>query len=204
MAVACAGGCRSHSFPLAPSASRSRLKLCRGTDAFRGNGTQAEWTKRQAFGHFFSLPRPLRCVCWSRVEGIEGFSRCERFSALRTACAPSPVPLLSVSHRALSRKQMKLRRGVGSPSGPRHAGEAESVTESRSVQFVFQSVTVSGRRTSPTVSAAAERHGGAVGGDLAHDVGDLVAVEAHRHDGVGALLSRRLAQSLDRLVAAVE
>ena len=44
---------QGRSFPLAPSASRSRLKLRRGTEAFRGNGTQAEWTKRQAFGHFF-------------------------------------------------------------------------------------------------------------------------------------------------------
>src|SRR6476660_1326711 len=81
---------RSRSFHLAPSASRSRLKLCRGTDAFRGNGTQAEWTKRQAFGHFFFPRQPLRCVCWSRVEGYEDFSRCERFSAFRSACAPSP------------------------------------------------------------------------------------------------------------------
>jgi hypothetical protein len=53
MPVACARQGRSPTFPLAPSASRSRLKLCRGTDAFRGNGTQAEWTKRQAFGHCF-------------------------------------------------------------------------------------------------------------------------------------------------------
>ena len=43
---------QGRSFPLAPSASRSRLKLRRGTEAFRGNGTPAEWTKRQAFGHF--------------------------------------------------------------------------------------------------------------------------------------------------------
>src|SRR5580765_26124 len=43
LAVACASRGRSRSFPLAPSASRSRLKLRRGTEAFRGNGTQAEW-----------------------------------------------------------------------------------------------------------------------------------------------------------------
>ena len=56
-ATACAPYAGSPSFRLAPSVSRSRLKLCKGTDAFRGNGTQAEWTKRQAFGHFFFRER---------------------------------------------------------------------------------------------------------------------------------------------------
>jgi hypothetical protein len=80
---------RSRSFLLAPSASRSRLKLCRGTDAFRGNGTQVEWTKRQAFGHyFFRRGDHARCGCWSRIAASEGFSRCERFFAFRVACAP--------------------------------------------------------------------------------------------------------------------
>src|SRR3954470_5689552 len=78
---------RSRSFPLAPSVSRSRLKLCRGTDAFRGNGTQAEWTKRQAFGHSFSPLRTRQRVCRSRIAGLEGFSRCERLFAQQAACA---------------------------------------------------------------------------------------------------------------------
>ena len=92
--AACAAGVRSRSFPLAPSASRSRLKLRRGTEAFRGNGTQAEWTKRRAFGHF---------VFGRHGAGGDGarrsprFSRCERFFTFRTPCArparPSSVRL---------------------------------------------------------------------------------------------------------------
>ena len=137
--VACARRCGPRSFPLAPSASRSRLKLCRGTDAFRGNGTQAGWTKRQAFGHFvFRRGDHARCGCWSRIAASEGFSRCERFSPFQSLALGGPVRLCSVSHRALSRKQTKLRRGVGSPSGPRHAGGAEKATESRSVHFVVR------------------------------------------------------------------
>src|SRR3954470_4041315 len=133
---------RSRSFPLAPSVSRSRLKLCRGTDAFRGNGTQAEWTKRQAFGHFvFRRGDHARCGCWSGIAASEGFSRCERYFAFESLALGGSVPLCSVSHRALSRKQTKLRRGVGSPSGPRHAGGAEDATESRSVHFVVRAFT---------------------------------------------------------------
>ena len=106
----------SRSFPLAPSASRSRLKLRRGTEAFRGNGTLEGWTKRQAFGHFVFGWR-ARAVSGAARGGPESFSRCERFFAFRALAPAPPVPLLSVSHRALSRKQTKLRRGVGSPSG---------------------------------------------------------------------------------------
>jgi hypothetical protein len=85
--VACARPGGSPSFPLAPSASRSRLKLRRGTDAFRGNGTPAEWTNRQAFGHFsFSdLLRGSPMALWERTAG---FSRCVRFSARRSTCVP--------------------------------------------------------------------------------------------------------------------
>jgi hypothetical protein len=58
------------------------LKLCRGTDAFRGNGTQAEWTKRQAFGHFFFLAiEPGEAVAKAAWERRLRFSRCERFFA---------------------------------------------------------------------------------------------------------------------------
>jgi hypothetical protein len=142
VAVACARGCRSPSFPLAPSASRSRLKLCRGTDAFRGNGTQAGWTKRQAFGHFFFLFGASDAFAGAVWRGSRAFPAASAFRLLDALALPPPLPLLSVSHRALSRKQTKLRRGVGSPPGPRHAGEAESVTESRSVHFVFHAVTI--------------------------------------------------------------
>ncbi len=75
---------RSRSFPLAPSASRSRLKLCRGTEAFRGNGTPAEWTKRQAFGHFvFGLGRPIEpgpAEALGAFPAASGFSRFGRLA----------------------------------------------------------------------------------------------------------------------------
>ena len=133
---------RSRSFPLAPSASRSRLKLCRGTDAFRGNGTQAEWTKRQAFGHSFSgAATMLDAVAGAALRRVRAFPAASAFPRFESLALDSPVPLCSVSHRALSRKQTKLRRGVGSPSGPRHAGGAEKATESRSVHFVARAFT---------------------------------------------------------------
>ena len=142
MPVACARQGRSPSFPLAPSASRSRLKLCRGTDAFRGNGTQAEWTKRQAFGHSFSgAATMLDAVAGAALRRVRAFPAASAFPRFESLALDSPVPLCSVSHRALSRKQTKLRRGVGSPSGPRHAGGAEKATESRSVHFVVRAFT---------------------------------------------------------------
>ena len=138
----CAGRGGSRSFPLAPSASRSRLKLRRGTEAFRGNGTPAEWTKRQAFGHFFfGSRRRRRRVAEARVERrFALFPLRAPFRVSSDLRAARRVPLDSLSHRTLSRKRTKLRRGVGSPSGPRHASEAEEATESRSVHFVFRQV----------------------------------------------------------------
>src|SRR5205085_1661822 len=50
----------------------------------------------------------------------------------------------------------------------------------------------------------ADRHGGPVGGDLGHDLRDLVAVEAHGQDGVGAALAGRVAQALEGLLAALD
>ena len=180
--IACAGPGRSRSFPLAPSASRSRLKLRRGTEAFRGNGTPAEWTNRQAFGHFFFR---LRAACRPGSAVARPFTMrfpaASAFSRLRRLARSPPAALDSLSHRALSRKQPKPRRGVGSPSGPRHASEVEDATESRSVRFVFRA------------SALRKRDRGAVRRDLAHDPCDLVAVEAHGDDRVGPLLARRLA-----------
>jgi hypothetical protein len=133
--VACAAIGRSLSFPLAPGASRSRLKLRRGTEAFRGNGTPAEWTKRRASGHsFFGAERAAETA----RRGPCAFPAASGISLSRRLVPAASVPLLSVSHRTLSRKQTKLRRGVGSLSGPRHAGEAYEVTESRSVQLVFR------------------------------------------------------------------
>ena len=41
----------------------------------------------------------------------------------------------------------------------------------------------------------------AVGGDLAHEVGDLVAVEAHCEHGVGAIGTRRLGHDHDQSLA---
>jgi hypothetical protein len=79
------------SFPLAPSASRSRLKLCRGTDAFRGNGTQAEWTKRQAFGHFF-FPAIERSRRSRKAHG-------GRACAFRAASGFSPLERLAPTWR---------------------------------------------------------------------------------------------------------
>ena len=126
-AVACARWGRSRSFPLAPGASRSRLKLRRGTEAFRGNGTPAEWTKRRASGHFFfgagGAARRAR-------EGRCAFPAASDFSLCGSLAPEPPLPLLSVSHRALSRKQTKLRRGVGSPLGTkarRRGGERNRI-----------------------------------------------------------------------------
>jgi hypothetical protein len=82
--VACAARGRSRSFLLAPGASRSRLKLRRGTEAFRGNGTPAEWTKRRASGHSFF---GRRAGCGDGAPRPWRFSRCERHFALRAACA---------------------------------------------------------------------------------------------------------------------
>jgi len=64
------------------------LKLRRGTEAFRGNGTPAEWTNRQTFGAF-RFPRASRPLGprAGRGGGPQGFSRCERFSASRAGCA---------------------------------------------------------------------------------------------------------------------
>jgi hypothetical protein len=116
------------SFPLAPSASRSRLKLYRGTEAFRGNGTPVEWTKRQAFGHFvffvFAAVSGRRCVRDVARARHRAFPARSVISRPGRLAVHVSVPVLSVSHRTLSRKQTKLRRGVGSPSGPRHAGGA--------------------------------------------------------------------------------
>ena len=110
------GGFRS--FLLAPSASRSRLKLRRGTEAFRGNGTPAEWTKRQAFGHFvFGSGRAIRRVPELAPEGRRAFPAASGFSRSGRLAQAPPLPLMSVSHRTLSRKQTKLRRGAGSPPG---------------------------------------------------------------------------------------
>jgi hypothetical protein len=138
IAIACARRARSRSFPLAPSASRSRLKLCRGTEAFRGNGTQAEWTNRQAFGHFFVRSNQAGRSPKAHGSGVCAFPAASAFPRFASLALRPLVRLLSVSHRALSRKPTKLRRGVGSPSGPRHAGGVEKATESRSVHFVLQ------------------------------------------------------------------
>src|ERR1700712_5210207 len=109
---------QGRSFPLAPSASRSRLKLRRGTEAFRGNGTQAEWTKRQAFGHFVFHALASRPHAGSSARSaVSAISRCERFSASRGTCGGGSVVVHSLSHRTLSRTQTKPRRGVGSPLG---------------------------------------------------------------------------------------
>jgi hypothetical protein len=55
----------------------------------------------------------------------------------------------------------------------------------------------------PALAAAGKRDGGAVRGDLAHHAGDLVAVEAHRDDGVRTPLAGLLAQPPAGLFAAV-
>ena len=129
----------SRSFALAPSASRSRLKLRRGTEAFRGNGTSAEWTKRRAFGHFvFRACAGTRRLGRDPRAGRGEFSAASAFPQRGRLARRWSLLLDSLSHRALSRKRTKLRRGVGSPSGPGHAGEAEKATESRSVLFVFR------------------------------------------------------------------
>ncbi len=115
---ACAGWGGSRSFRLAPSASRSRLKLSRGTEAFRGNGTLEGWTKRQAFGHFvFGSERAIRRVSGVAPGRRRAFPAASGFSRSGRLAQVPLVPLLSVSHRALSRKQTKLRRGAGSPPG---------------------------------------------------------------------------------------
>jgi hypothetical protein len=88
------------------------LKLCRGTEAFRGKGTLAEWTKRQAFGHFVFA---LRAGC--RGRGISALGTISLFPAASVFSPPerlAPRPSLlvdSLSHRTLSRKQTKLSPG---------------------------------------------------------------------------------------------
>jgi hypothetical protein len=89
--AACAGRGGSRSFLLAPSASRSRLKLRRGTEAFRGNGTPAEWTNRRAFGHFVFGSAPL--IGGGSECAYTGRSRFPAASGFFSSCGPCAAPI---------------------------------------------------------------------------------------------------------------